>query len=173
MRREILKKIDAETRERLEQALNEEEEQMDDQTFKDKLIAEIERELQAEEEDKGKKKNSFMQRLINQKKEASRKEAEELLEKLKNTEDLDGFDISDPEKEKEEEDDDEETANKKRSKEDKPKLDDPFVGRKKFHKDESNPTNIHLEEPKKNQKNPKLEKVLASYVENQTEVITI
>jgi hypothetical protein len=171
MRREIMKKINGEMKERLENALNEEEEQMDEQTFKDKLIEEIEKELQAEEDDKGKKKNSFMQKLLNNQRENSRKEAEKLLEKLKNNENIEDLDISDPEKEKGDEDEEENTVNKKRAPEDKPKLVDPFVGRKKFHKDESNPTNIQIEETKKNKKGQTVEKTLLSYVENPTEVI--
>ena len=100
LRREILRKINPDQKERLQEQL-EEDDDLDDNQFKNKLIQEIEDQLrmedEEEEEPKNKKLSGFMKKLSDQKKVTNRREAEALLERLKNTDNLDDFQLSEDE----------------------------------------------------------------------------
>jgi len=117
LRREILRKINPDQKDRLQQQLEEDEFQdddMDDNQFKNKLIQEIEDHLRREEndeEDDGTKKqklSGFMKKLSEQKKVSNKREAEALLERLRNTDNLDDFKLSEDEEEQKEGDMEEE-----------------------------------------------------------------
>lgn len=117
------------------------DDELDDEEFKEKIMDELEEQLrnaEAEENEEteqpkdGKKKKlpGFMQRLKEQQKNASRREAEELLEKLKNTGNLDDLELSDEEEAKgSDAEDDEEGGEKKKKEEKKPVKETAFGGR--------------------------------------------
>jgi len=100
LRREILRKINPDQKERLQEQL-EEDDDLDDNQFKNKLIQEIEDQLRMEDEEEegpnNKKLSGFMKKLSDQKKVTNRREAEALLERLKNTDNLDDFQLSEDE----------------------------------------------------------------------------
>ena len=145
-----MKKISLEQKERLQGQLEEEDEEgledLDDQAFKERMISELEEQLRGgEEEDeetssKKKKVTGFMKRILDQQNEKSKREAEELLEKLKNTDNLDDFELSEGD-DKGEDDMEEENAEgaekKKNDKRTKEPLQQGMAGRKKFHKEEN------------------------------------
>lgn len=118
IRKDILQKINLDDKERLEQEIEGELEDLDDNEFKQRLIKELEDELLANETTTEKKSNSFVKKILSQKKDAAKREAEELLEKLKGIDDLGDLDMDDPDADPIDDDDDEETiAAKKAAKE--------------------------------------------------------
>jgi len=148
-----MKKINPDQKERLQGQLEEEDEELyedlDDQEFKEKMISELEEQLRGgdEEDDeetskKKKKVTGFMKRILDQQNEKSKKEAEELLEKLKNTDNLDDFELSEDDEKGEDDMEEEwnaEGADKKKkdNKRAKEPLQQGIAGRKKFHKEEN------------------------------------
>ena len=145
LRKEILKKIDVQQKERLQQLIEDEvanDDNIDDEQFKSNLIKEIEEQLKQDEEEElddarqGKKKKltGFMKRLVDQQKIGSKREAQDLLERLKNNNNLDDFQMSeDDEAERDIDGDDDvmEDEDQKKKEKEKPKsaIKDGFIGR--------------------------------------------
>ena len=95
-----------------------------------------------DEETQEKKSNSFLKKILSQKKEEGKREAEALLEQLKGVDDLGDLDLEDPDAEEEDLDEEEKEERRKKAEEKaKEKAKDvPFSGRKKFHKEEADPS---------------------------------
>jgi len=151
LRKDIMKKIDPDQKDRLYEQLAEEGEELyddlDDQQFKDKMISELEEHLKRDDDEeddeesskKKKKVTGFMKRMLDQNKEKSRQEAEELLAKFKNSYNLDDFQLSEEDQAKDEDEMEEEKPEgeeKNKNKRSKEPLEQGMAGRKKFHKEQ-------------------------------------
>mmetsp|Transcript_60112 Transcript_60112/g.69643 ORF Transcript_60112/g.69643 Transcript_60112/m.69643 type:complete len:713 (-) Transcript_60112:170-2308(-) len=105
LRQEIKKKLNPEVRKRIEGHLKEDDQlllNLPDEEFKDAIVKQLEAELLEDEDEKSKKKKApgFLQKLLLKSQDNSQQQANELLRKIKDSENLEDISIDEEDEEK-------------------------------------------------------------------------